>query len=75
MAKCLLKWSKCSHWDIEPSDSEYCHWFARKYPIGYGIFGWSECQWNDYSTDQKVSKEANKSHEVGGFCDISNICI
>ena len=25
-------------------NSEYFHWFAHKYPIGCGIFSWSDCQ-------------------------------
>ena len=75
MAKHLLQWSKRSHWNIERGDSEYFHRFARKHPIRCRMFGWSKCQWRGYSANLQVSKEANKGHEVGGYCDIGNSCI
>ena len=48
MARHLFKWPKHSHWNIKCGDTEYVHWSSHKYPIGYGIFRWSEHWWHGY---------------------------
>ena len=37
MAKCLLKQSKQSQWNIDCGDIEYFYWSACEYPIGCGF--------------------------------------
>ena len=60
MAKCLFKHPVCSHWNIECGDVEYFHQFARKYPIGCGIFSWNKYQWHGYSAHQKVPQKITR---------------